>query len=371
MAAPLRDAAGPPPAPPRGALPPAPPPGSPRRRRNTSPVAVDEAPLNDLAPAGPRRSPAGSPDRKLALVAEVSPVDDALGDVRVARAAKPGLALVPEIEPTAEAWGDLVAGAVAPPAPGLAPVAEVSPVADALGVGSDDSSRDRANFSLVLCTSSRQSLADALRGVSPSLVIPALPRDAALVAYARPISSARAVALGEFKSFELSASALALAPTESSSRRLDRVLALTGGVFSSPPLAVASGDFPGVVFPAPSPRPTARAPTRPSSASRALASALALRFIRGLRAVSLDISRFRAPARALRGTVCRWARSPIDSTVKKQNPLARETTRRHTSARANRAILGRARDANAMSPARGGVGTRRRGSGEHVVRETR
>ena len=47
-------------------------------------------------------------------------LDDALGDVRVARAAKPGLALVPEIEPTAEAWGDLVAGAVAPPAPSAA-----------------------------------------------------------------------------------------------------------------------------------------------------------------------------------------------------------------------------------------------------------
>ena len=149
MAAPLRDAAGPPPAPPRGALPPAPPPGSPRRRRNTSPVAVDEAPLNDLAPAGPRRSPAGSPDRKLALVAEVSPVDDALGDVRVARAAKPGLALVPEIEPTAEAWGDLVAGAVAPPAPGLAPVAEVSPVADALGVVERPRARRPATLPLV------------------------------------------------------------------------------------------------------------------------------------------------------------------------------------------------------------------------------
>ena len=149
MAAPLRDAAGPPPAPPRGALPPAPPPGSPRRRRNTSPVAVDEAPLNDLAPAGPRRSPAGSPDRKLALVAEVSPVDDALGDVRVARAAKPGLALVPELEPTAEAWGDLVAGAVAPPAPGLAPVAEVSPVADALGVVERPRARRPATLPLV------------------------------------------------------------------------------------------------------------------------------------------------------------------------------------------------------------------------------
>ena len=132
MAAPLRDAAGPPPAPPRGALPPAPPPGSPRRRRNTSPVAVDEAPLNDLAPAGPRRSPAGSPDRKLALVAEVSPVDDALGDVRVARAAKPGLALVPELEPTAEAWGDVAPGPARAPRGGrLSLVPEEPPEAPA------------------------------------------------------------------------------------------------------------------------------------------------------------------------------------------------------------------------------------------------
>ena len=131
MAAPLRDAAGPPPAPPRGALPPAPPPGSPRRRRNTSPVAVDEAPLNDLAPAGPRRSPAGSPDRKLALVAEVSPVDDALGDVRVARAAKPGLALVPELEPTAEAWGDVAPGPARAPRGGRLSLVPEEPSAEA------------------------------------------------------------------------------------------------------------------------------------------------------------------------------------------------------------------------------------------------
>jgi hypothetical protein len=128
-----------------------------------------------------------------------------------------------------------------------------------------------------------------------------------LVAYARPISSARAVSLGEFKSFELNASALALARTEPppSSRRLDRVLALTGGVFSSPSVDVASGDLRGVVVvvAAPSPRPTERAPTRPSSAPPSPASALARRGVRGLRAGSLTMSRARARAGASRGRV--------------------------------------------------------------------
>ena len=112
---------------------------------------------------------------------------------------------MPELEPTAEAWGDLVAGAVAPPAPGLAPVAEVSPVADALGVVERPRARRPATLPLV----AEVSPVDEALGGAPARAAPAPRRPSLdLVPEVSPVDDA----LGDVRVARAAKPGLALVP---------------------------------------------------------------------------------------------------------------------------------------------------------------
>ena len=92
---------------------------------------AEVSPVDEALGGAPARAAPAPRRPSLDLVPEVSPVDDALGDVRVARAAKPGLALVPELEPTAEAWGDVAPGPARAPRGGRLSLVPEEPPAEA------------------------------------------------------------------------------------------------------------------------------------------------------------------------------------------------------------------------------------------------